>query len=237
VKLILLLFLSIMVATSAPAQVRPRPGSGDPRLQTVTYDPEQIVRLEGAPGYQLMVELSPDEQVVNVALGDSADWQVNVNRSGDRLFIKPTASGQPTNMTVVTTVRTYNFELDPLPMPTFDMAYNVRFEYPAPVPQSAASEYVDVSPLRRALSRYRIGGDRIIRPDSVSDDGQHTYISWAAQKAIPAVYAISDGGEEVLVSGWMRDDVYVIDGIVNRLKFRMDRSVATAVRLPPRKKR
>lgn len=229
--------LCAAMATPAAAQVRPQPGAGDPRLQTIDYDPGQIVQLEGAPGYQLMVELSPDEQVINVALGDASAWQVSANHRGDRLFIKPTQGGVPTNMTVITSVRAYNFELWPLASPTPDMAYNVRFNYPAPPARAQQSEYVDISPLRRALSRYRISGDRLIRPDTISDDGTHTYISWSRAKPIPAVYAIGESGEEILVSGWMRDDVYVIDGIVTRLSFRIDDRSARAQRLPPKRKR
>lgn len=233
----LALLLCIAMASAGSAQVRPQPGPGDPRLQTVDYDPGQIVQLEGTPGYQLMVELSPDEQVLNVAVGDAAAWQVNVNHRGDHLFIKPTQAGVPTNMTVITTVRVYNFELYPLPAPSHAMAYNIRFQYPAQELESAKSEYIDVSPLRRALSRYRISGHRTIRPDSISDDGTHTYISWSRDKPIPAVYALDQRGEEALVSGWMRDDVYVIDGIVWKLTFRIDDRTARAQRLPPRKKR
>lgn len=234
-----LLALLLCAAITAPAfaQVRPQPGAGDPRLQTIDYNPGQIVQLEGAPGYQLMVELSPDEQVINVALGDSSAWQVSANHSGDRLFIKPTQGDVPTNMTVITSVRSYNFELWPLSSPTPEMAYNVRFNYPVAAVQSETSEFVDVSPLRRALSRYRISGDKLIRPDTISDDGTHTYISWARSKAIPAVYTISESGEEMLVSGWMRDDVYVIDGIVTKLSFRIDNRSAGAQRLPPKRKR
>jgi len=234
-KAVVTLLLGVAATSSAMGQVHPQPGPGDPRLQTVNYDPGQIVQLEGAPGYQLMVELSPDEQVLNVAVGDPAAWQVSVSHSGDHLFIKPTQAGAATNMTVVTSVRVYNFELYPLPGPGPDMAYNVRFRYPARVKQSSEPAYVDVSLLKRAMSRYRITGDRSIRPDSISDDGTHTYISWSRDKPIPAVYSINDGGEETLVSGWMRDDVYVIDAVVTRLVFRIDQRTAAAVRLPPRK--
>lgn len=231
------LLLSFALASPAWPQVRPQPGPGDPRLQTVDYDAGQIVQLEGAPGYQLMVELSPDEQVINVAVGDAAAWQVSVNHAGDHLFIKPTQSGVQTNMTVITTVRVYNFDLFSLPAPTYETAYNVRFNYPAQAAEAPQSEYVDVSPLRRAMSRYRISGDSGIRPDSISDDGTHTFISWARHKPIPAVYSIGQSGEEMLVSGWMRDDVYVVDSIVDRLAFRIDHRTARAVRLPPKKKK
>jgi type IV secretion system protein VirB9 len=178
----------------------------------------------------MTVELSPDEQVQNVALGDSGAWQVNVDHGGDRLFLKPTSANVATNMTVITSVRVYNFDLVALAEPGSDMPYTVHFRYPAP--PATPSGYVDVSQLRRSVSRYKISGDKSLRPDSVSDDGEHTYISWSREKPIPAVYAIGNTGQEVLANGAMRDDVYVVDGVPGRLDFRIDDHVARAVRLP-----
>ncbi|HZF95144.1 MAG TPA: TrbG/VirB9 family P-type conjugative transfer protein, partial [Allosphingosinicella sp.] len=86
-------------ALPAAAQVRPQPGAGDRRLQTIDYAADQVVILEVAAGYMLTVELAPDEQIENVALGDSGAWQVTANRRGDRLFIKPLQGGISTNMT------------------------------------------------------------------------------------------------------------------------------------------
>lgn len=231
-------FLAVAVSLPAGAQVRPSPGDGNSHLQSIDYDPKEIFLLEVAPGYQLTLELSPDEQVQNVALGDGSAWKVSVNHQGDHLFIKASAP-VATNMTVITSVRVYNFELFPLPSPMPDTPWHVRFRYPSQVDivQSDEPQYVDVSPLRRALSRYRVSGDRILRPDSVTDDGQRTYISWSRAKPIPAVYAISVTGEEVLANGWMRDDVYVVDGVPGQLLFRIDARIARAVRLQPRKSR
>lgn len=225
----------LAIAVPVHGQLRPVPGEGNPHLQTVAYDPHQIVQLDAAPGYELTVALSPDEQVQNVALGDPGAWQVSVNHAGDHLFIKANAAA-PTNMTVITTIRVYNFDLYPVGQPMADTPYTVQFTYPNVAEAAADSEYVDVSPLRRAQSRYRISGDRTLRPDSVSSDGDHTYITWSRDKPIPAVYTVAATGEEVLANGGMRDDVYVVDGVPADLVFRIDNRTAQAVRLPPRKK-
>lgn len=234
---ILLLMLCVMAAAPAAAQVRPVPGTGDPRLQTVDYDSGQIVQLQGAPGYQLTVQLAPDEQVQNVALGDSAAWQVSVNRAGDHLFIKPLQGDVATNMTVITSVRVYNFELFPMYAPAPDMAWNVQFRYPAPQPEVTETEFVDVSAAKRRMSLYRMSGDRLLRPSSVTDDGNQTYISWAANQPIPAVFEVAAGGEERLVNGAMRGDEFVVDGVPGRLSFRIDRRRARADRIQPKRKR
>lgn len=227
-----LLLLIFLHGAPAMAQVQTAQGSGDLRVQAIDYDAAQIVQLRGAPGYQLMVELSSDEQVKNVALGDSGAWQVNVNKEGNRLFLKPTRRAGSTNMTVVTSVRTYNFDLQARPAPEADMPYAVAFRYPSPSQTLDDLPYVDVSAAKRRLSKYRITGDQQLRPASVTDDGRHTYIEWPISAPIPAVYAVDQSGNEVLVNGMMRtDDVYVIDGAPLLLNFRIDRALARAERL------
>ena len=230
--------LGLIVAAPILAQVQPQATGGDPHLQQVDYDAGEIVQLRGAPGYQLMVELSPDEQVQNVAVGDAGAWQVSVNKEADRLFIKPIQPGVATNMTIVTSVRIYSFDLMSMDGPTADMPYTVQFRYPPPKPALADGQYVDVSAVTRRLSRYKVTGDRLLWPSSVTNDGQHTYISWPRTAPIPAVYALDALGNESLVNGMMGpDDVYVIDGAPQELTFRIDRSVAHAVRIYPKKKR
>ena len=223
---------ALVMAMPIAAQVRPHPGTGDPHLQIVDYAEGQIVQLTGAPGYQLMIELSPDEQVQNVALGDSSAWQVSLAKDGNRLFLKPIEAAGSTNMTVVTSVRVYAFNL--ISGASFDAPYTVQFHYPAPATRTA--DYVDVSAVSRRLSRYKISGDRWLRPLSVTDDGQHTFISWPKGAAIPAVYALGRSGHEMLVNGMMgTDDIYVVDGAPLKLIFRIDDHVAGAERVIPRK--
>ena len=223
------LFVAAALLAAAPlaAQVRPTPGAGDPHIQTVDYAPEQVVLLEGTPGYQVTVELSPDEQVENVAVGDAGAWQVTANRRGDRLFVKATMGGVSTNMTVITNVRVYAFELAPL-SGAGSLAYTVRFRYPPAAPGAE-----DDAPTAFGEGRYRLDGARALRPSEISDDGTHTYIRWPRDRSLPAVFAIGDNGEEMLVNGMMRDDLFVIDSVSRKLVFRIDKLKATATRVNP----
>jgi type IV secretion system protein VirB9 len=217
----LLLALAFAAAPLA-AQVRPVPGPGDPHLQFVDYAQDQVILLEAAPGYQIMLELSPDEQIQNVAVGDASAWQVSTNRSGNRLFVKSLTGGVSTNMTAITNVRTYSFELSPV-TGTGDLAYTIRFRYPQTTPEG---------PEALSEGRYRLDGRKALRPSEMSDDGVLTYIRWPRERSLPAVYAVSDTGKEMLVNGMMReDDVFVIDGVAQKLVFRVDKHVATATRL------
>ena len=221
----------LLALATAPltAQVRPQPGDGDPRLQSVEYRSNQVVQIEAAPGYQVTLELAPDEQIENVAVGDSGAWQVTANRRGNLLFVKPLMGNVSTNMTVLTSARLYLFELAPLGGASDSMAYWVRFTYP----REGDGEDQGNASTEPDEGRYRLSGDRSLRPTGISDDGQRTYIEWPEDLPLPAVYAIDINGREALVNGMMRGELYVVDSVHRQLIFRIDRRVARARRLEP----
>jgi type IV secretion system protein VirB9 len=228
-----LAILAALLAAPLAAQAQPQPGGGDPRIQTIAYQADRVVQLQAAPGYLVTVEFGSDELIENIAVGDSAAWQVTPNRRGDYLFVKAVQGGVSTNMTVVTTARTYFFELVPMFGPTPDMAYNLRFTYPGAQSESVADE----APTAELAGRYKLSGTRSLRPSRISDDGRHTYIEWPRDRTLPAVYAIDPEGRESLVNGVMRDDLFVIDAVASRLVFRIDDNIAQAVRVLPKKKK
>jgi type IV secretion system protein VirB9 len=225
----LFLFALLAAPVAAAAQLRPVPGPGDPRIQTVAYDAAQVVSLQVATGYQLTVEFGPGERIENVALGDSGAWQVTPNKRGDHLFIKAVQNGVSTNMTVLTDARSYNFELMPLYGPLPDMAFTVRFTYPAPAVATVAGTAA------KEPGRYKLSGARAIWPATIDDDGEKTYITWPADRALPAVFAIDSRNNETLVDGAMRDGEYVIDSVQQKLVFRFDKKIARAERIRAKK--
>ncbi len=205
----------------------------DPRLRTVEYQPEQIVRLEVAIGYQLSVEFAPDEKIETVAVGDSGAWLVTANQRGTHLFIKPTSGDADSNMTVITDTRVYLFDLHALESPNPGMAYTVRFAFPAPkaAPLAGGSEADEVE------GEYRLSGDHRLYPSQMGDDGVHTYIIWPEEVALPAMYTVDERGEERLVNGAMRDGMFVIDAVAPKLTFRIDNRTAHARRIVPKEDR
>lgn len=219
----------LLVALAAPlaGQVRPSPGPGDPRLQTVTYNANQIIQLPVAVGYQLTVELSPGERIENAALGDTGGWQVTANKRGDRLFIKRQSGGGATNLTVMTDARTYAFDL--VPDEGSVAPYIVRFVYLSEAPPPAAS-----ATAQPELNNYGIRGDKAIWPSAMGDDGTRTYIEWEPDAAMPAVFAIDETGQEVTVDGYVRNGRYVIDSVKSKLIFRLGNDMATAERNMPK---
>jgi type IV secretion system protein VirB9 len=111
------------------------------------------------------------------------------------------------------------------------MAYTVRFRHPSGPggPRSSAAP-------ARGDGRYRLGGDKALRPSEIADDGTHTYMRWPRDRSLPAVYAVSDSGQEMLVNGMMsEDDLLVVDGVWAKLVFRVDGQLASATRQKPRR--
>lgn len=225
------ILLGLMGTGSSDAQVRPMPGPGDARLQTVAYDANQIIQLPVALGYQLTVEFAADERVENAAVGDSGAWQVSANKRGDRIFIKLLAWGSPTNLTVMTDARTYAFELVPSEA-SLSTPYIVCFTYPN---DRSGAAPVNTAPQPSVqMFEYRLRGANRLWPSGMGDDAVRTFIEWPADSALPAVFAIDDTGQEVTVDGHMRGGRYVIDVVRPKLIFRLGDEAATAERIIPK---
>ena len=217
--------------TAAPASY------GDSRIQVIDYDQGQMVQLRAAAGYQVAVEFAGEEQVQNIAVGNSAAWQVSVNSRRNLVFVKPVQGASNTNMTVFTSRRTYTFELLAVPAVTADMPFTIRFRSAETKPPLDPDGFIDVSVARQRVSSYRVSGDSALKPDSVSHDSHFTCVTWPKDLDLPATYEISATGQELLVNGIMRDDVLVIDRVISKLRFRRDSKVAQAEIVRDRRKR
>jgi type IV secretion system protein VirB9 len=223
------LLLWALIASGAAAQVRPQPSGGDPRMQTIDYRRDQVVQIEGAAGYQVMIALSPDERIQNVALGDSGAWQVVASQSGNMLFVRPTQDGVSTNMTVITSARFYAFDL--VPVAYGSPPYEVRFNYPAEAAGGSPNTPAEVG---EQVAKYRLSGTKALWPDAISDDGAKTFIDWPADTSLPAAFFIDEYGRERLANGNMRGGLYVIDSVHQELLFRIDQKTARAKRYVPK---
>jgi type IV secretion system protein VirB9 len=211
----------LLAASPSQGALVPRPGSGDPRIYVVDYDPAQVVELRATMGYQTFIEFSPDEHIENVAVGDATGWQITPNRAANLLFVKPMSEVQTTNMTVVTNYRHYSFELSVRPhAPSGDksIVYTLRFQYPevamaTVVAKPAAPE---APPLPKvANAAYSYDGSAKIVPARVFDDGHATYFEFREGEAYPAIFSLDADKSEVVVNTYMRDG-YVVADLVGR---------------------
>jgi len=214
----LLISLLLTVAGPAGADV-PRPSGGDPRIGEILYSPDQVVDLSGALGYQIGIAFDPAERIENVAIGDALGWQVTPNRRANLLFVKPMGRRKPTNMTVVTNLRRYDFRLAVRSSargrhgPLF---YSVRFIYPPPaVPLvMRVKAEPDAPPEPQDVNHaYSYRGSPRTLPDRVFDDGHSTYFRFPAQAELPAILAVEADGGEAVVNTRMSEGYVVVDAV------------------------
>lgn len=223
-KRLIALFAALAVLpTALLAEIVPVPGSGDPHIQTVAYDPAQVVALRVASGYAVTVRFSPEERIETVTLGDAGSWLATVNKRADSLVVKPIGPGLPTNLTVISDQRSYTFSLYSAEESGSFQPYLVTFTYPFTASVAATTVM--------ATSQYQMKGERSLWPLSISDDGQFTALRWPDDATLPAVYNQDARGNLALVNGTMRDGSYVIEGVPDRMVFVLGKFRATATRL------
>ncbi len=242
------------LAAHAGAETAPRPGATDARVRTVAYRPNDVVAIEGRYGFLTMIELSQEERIENVAIGDSLAWQVVPSRSAHMLFLKPVEQNAATNLAVVTNRRTYAFALSARPAargrngaPTRDGLYRVIFRYPEE--EARLAELAAARARAEAIARdreataiaeaattptawnvdYRMHGDRGARPKIALDDGRFTYLQFPANAEIPAIFAIEEDGAETLVNYVVRGPYIVVERLAPGWRLRAGESAARIV--------
>ncbi len=209
-----LLPLAIALALATPAgAVSPRPGPGDPRNQVVDYDPMAVVEVQAVLGYQLSVEFDPLERIENVAIGDSLGWQVTPNRRANIIFLKPMAARPSTNMTVVTNLRRYSFQLSVRRSAhARSIPFSVTFLYPAPAMALIPAPPPEPPPQARNRD-YSYEGSAKTLPVRVFDDGEATYFAFKEGEDLPAIYTLEADGSEAVVNSYQKQGFVVVSQV------------------------
>ena len=230
-----------------------RQSSGDPRLVTLTFDEAQVYSINGKVRVQTTIKFAPDEAIQNVAIGDSAAWQVQPNQAQSILFVKPLEPSARTNMTVVTSRRTYLFDL--VASPRNAPLYVMQFRYPelekaeaeAALAAAAAAEREEANPIELAAANdplavsdpaslnfdWATKGEAELLPERVYDNGQAVFLTWPEGTAIPAILITNDDGEEGPVNFTPRGETIVLDTVPREIILRSGRDSATLINNGP----
>ena len=234
--------LNVAYAASVPNHAHQ-----DSRIQYVDYDPDNVVKIRAKIGHTVTVQLDKGEDAEKgvVAMGDAQAWNMAVK--GNNLIFKPTATSPATNLTVITDKRTYVFDLSLSScvkrykkrcIESQQPTYLLRFHYPTDAEKArkrrmAQQERALNMMVKFGLSKdtanlnylYYGKGDKAIAPTAIWDDKRFTYIQYADNRDLPAVYKINPDGSEMLVNSHMEEDVIVVHETAPKLIIRLGESV------------
>lgn len=102
---------------------------GDMRIKLMIYDENDVYTINTRYGFTTSIMLGPNESVQTISVGDRSLWQIIP--SGNRLFIRPMDDGLYTNMTLITSQRSYQFDLKSLAKDDDStIVYVAKFVYP-----------------------------------------------------------------------------------------------------------
>ncbi|EAQ27753.1 type IV secretion system protein B9, putative [Erythrobacter sp. NAP1] len=237
---------ALPVAAQGAETVQETPG-GDPRLVTLVFDETRVYTINGKVRVQTTIKFAPDESIQNVGIGDSNSWQVQPNQAQSILFVKPLEASARTNMTVVTSKRTYLFDL--VASPRNAPLYVMQFRYPelekaaeeAALAAAAAQEREEANEVELAAANdpYAVAdpamlnfewageGKSELLPARTYDDGEAVFLTWPAGTAIPAILITNDQGDEGPANFTVRGDTVVLDMVPSEIILRSGNDSAT----------
>lgn len=214
------LLASLFTAQLSPVQAL----QNDSRLETVVYQDGATVPVNSAIGHGVMVIFAAGERVIVFDAVDPEAFSIDESVNTGSLIIRTHRTPENPIITVRTQLRSYSFSVQAGMPEDADMV--IQFSYGAEL--AAASR----KPMMEAgRPQYRITGESTLRPTQISDDGTRTFLVWADDLALPAVFSVNPFGDEEIVDGYMRAGIYTIDRVYPRLVFRIDRKAAKAERI------
>jgi type IV secretion system protein VirB9 len=215
------------VLVSAGALQAGAPDPVDARIRLLVYDVDEVYRLRGYVGYQIDLEFESGETFVGLGSGDLDS--LTFAAQDNHLFVKPRAGGADTNITVLTTRRTYHFDYSSSERRADgsfgDVIYVLRFIYPPPPQHSdqgatVEHELTSAPQARPHNINYGYHGSSQLKPVSAWDDGIQTRLRFDSHEELPAIFVHNDDGSESLLNFTMDGAELVVHRIARRLSVR-----------------
>jgi type IV secretion system protein VirB9 len=223
-----LLLLTALISFNAVSAAIPKSQGYDSRVQEITYNPKNVVKVATSIGRATLIQLQNGESIMSkelsgVGMGDASAWGLNVR--GNNIFIKPMAEKPDTNLLIVSDKnRTYSFDLVTARNQR-STAYVVKLIYPEPKPL--------ISDIRKKVPcsdgeqnfRYLKWGDNYLSPQFVWDDGRFTCFKFKNNVEQPVIYKVDESGQESLINTHMEKDILVAQGVAKEFRLRLGQSV------------
>jgi type IV secretion system protein VirB9 len=222
----------ILSFTQAYAVKEAKPLAIDKRLGIIIFNPYDVHKFVGYYGYQSSIIFADDETIETMSMGDSTPWQMVPN--GNRLFLKPIDQDATTNLTVITNLRTYYFELHAMEAKNINqdgLMFAVRFIYPdehnpQEIALSSNVAAPDLSDKSLYNFEYTISGPSYIAPIKIFDDGKFTYFEFNDKNAeLPAIFYVNNDGTEGVINYRVVADYLVVESIRARYSLRREKDV------------
>ena len=183
-------------------------------------------------------------------------WCVAWPANAGFVFVRPkTRATTALTLAVVTDRHSYSLQFDPIaPGDARTAVFRLVFTYPRPrssgapvasLPEEQPKPFAVAVPL---VSEAQLIGERMktapvpvnsnytiaygknseeLAPAMVFDDGRFTYLRWAGNREIPAVFEVRADGSELLANTRMEGDLLVVDRIARGLMLRSGTTVAS----------
>jgi type IV secretion system protein VirB9 len=221
VRTVMLLLLLSFVA-EASAETAPSPGLLDSRIRVASYSADEVYLLRGFVGYQTDLEFESGETFVGLGAGDIDG--ISFVAQGNHLFLKPKAAKVGTNLTILTTRRTYQVDYSASvthPDASEPVTYALRFTYPPVAKQGSDAGARALTDTHRPKNiDYWYCGDASIMPVAASDDGVHTRLTFAAKAEQPAIFILNEDGSESLLNFSMDEGDVILHRVARRFILR-----------------
>ena len=219
------ILLLALLPSAALAEAIPKGGPRDSRVRLATYQDAQVYRLSLSLTHVTTVEFGEGETIRSIIAGDTEGFEIDGVPGGQAFAIKPVARGVHTNVTVYTNRRSYYFNVEETPSPTF---YVVQFRYPDT--KSRQERAVAAHPPNY---NYGASAQTEFTPARVWDDGTFTYFEFARNAPVPAIFRYASGRERTVNTQAARDGVIRVSGVSPQWVLRIGEDLVCIQATPP----
>ncbi|TXI83663.1 MAG: hypothetical protein E6Q40_10665 [Cupriavidus sp.] len=231
--------LSLFAASCARAESAPIALPGDSKLVVFNYDANTTFTILTRPTSTTDIQLSDGEQLVVLALGDTARWLTS--KADGHVFIKPTHPDLVTTGSLVTTLRTYQLNLRSSPE-NGKFYQRVSWEHPdlialrqeqqqmavraAESARQTEQSRIDATVVSRGVDieklnfDFEVKGDAPFKPTQVFDDGKFTWIRLPKLQEMPLLFLKGPQGTE-LVNYSVKDQFLIVHRLAGELVLKL----------------
>lgn len=236
--ILLLIFLSFFSFSKSEKKTESPQKKHDKRIKIINFKANQVHNITAFFGYSTHITLLKGDKVEQVALGDPEAWEIKIY--DNNVFIKPIAEDPKTNMTILTNKRVYNFSLKALwPEDKSEIIFQIIFKQLTKDKITKPLEIKKVRPINDYFGKkkpknwdYWFKGEKDLKPDVIFDDGRFTFLKFANNKEMPAIYVVSNDESESLINTHINPlypDVIAIHSVREKMILRKGNSALCVI--------